>query len=135
MIVEFCGRHANASYFESLGQQTYLSCVKECDGIIGNSSSGLIEVPSLKKGTINIGKRQAGRICASSVISCRGLVGDIHRSMQLLLSDEFQNTLGDTINPYGEGCPSEKIVTILEGLNLQEHRIKHFVDFFESKGL
>ena len=130
MIVEFCSKHANAHYFESLGQQIYLSCVNESDGVIGNSSSGLIEIPSLKKGTINVGKRQAGRICATSVINCKGVVHDIERSIKLLLSGEFQNKLSETVNPYGEGCPSEKIIKILEGLDLQEFKTKHFVDFF-----
>ena len=70
MIVEFVSKHPHAKAFTSLGQLRYLSCIKYVDGVVGNSSSGLAEVPSFKKGTINIGDRQKGRLKAVSVIDC-----------------------------------------------------------------
>jgi GDP/UDP-N,N'-diacetylbacillosamine 2-epimerase (hydrolysing) len=65
-INDFCASHSHARAYKSLGQLRYLSCIKHVDGIIGNSSSGLAEVPSLHKGTINIGDRQRGRLRAAS---------------------------------------------------------------------
>ena len=67
-IRSFCSKHINAQAFTSLGQLRYLSCIKHVDGVIGNSSSGIIEVPSFKKGTINIGDRQRGRLKAKALL-------------------------------------------------------------------
>jgi GDP/UDP-N,N'-diacetylbacillosamine 2-epimerase (hydrolysing) len=69
MVAEFVESHDNAYSFISMGQQRYLSCIAQVDGVVGNSSSGLTEVPSFKKGTINIGTRQLGRLQAPSVIN------------------------------------------------------------------
>ena len=63
-------KNINSYFFNSLGQLNYFSLLKICDGVIGNSSSGLLEVPFFKKATINIGKRQMGRLKAKSVIDC-----------------------------------------------------------------
>ena len=68
-IKQFCEMKSNVYLFTSLGQLNYLSCLQFVDAVIGNSSSGLLEVPTFKKGTINIGDRQKGRICAKSVIN------------------------------------------------------------------
>ena len=70
-INNFCKKNKNAKSYISLGQLRYLSCIKYIDGVVGNSSSGLIEAPSFKKGTINIGNRQTGRIKAKSIIDCQ----------------------------------------------------------------
>ena len=67
-LKQFCKINKNAFFFKSLGRKLYLSCVKKVDAVIGNSSSGIIEVPSLNKPSIDIGRRQHGRIRASSVI-------------------------------------------------------------------
>ena len=69
MIKKFVNKHKYAKYYTSLGKINYLSFVKNVDFVIGNSSSGLSEVPSLKKTTINLGIRQAGRIFAKSIIN------------------------------------------------------------------
>ena len=70
-IRNFCDKSPNTKLFTSLGQLKYLSCLQYVDAVIGNSSSGLIEMPSFKKATINIGERQKGRISAQSVINCK----------------------------------------------------------------
>ena len=70
MIEEFCSKNTNAHCFTSLGQLRYFSAINYIDGVVGNSSSGLAEVPSFKKATINIGDRQKGRLKADSVIDC-----------------------------------------------------------------
>ena len=61
MIEEFCRKQKCAKAFKSLGQLRYFSCIEHCDGVVGNSSSGVLEVPTFKKQTINIGNRQKGR--------------------------------------------------------------------------
>ena len=92
----------------------YLSCLIHVDGVVGNSSSGLCEVPSFKKGTINIGDRQLGRLCASSVIGCEPNKLSIVAAIKKLYSEEFRANLRNVINPYGNGGSSELIVNIIE---------------------
>lgn len=99
--------------FTSLGQLRYLSALQYVDAVVGNSSSGIIEAPSFKIGTINIGDRQKGRIKAPNVIDCAPDRNAIINAMQLLYSPEFQKSLPDVRNPYGEGGSSKKIVGIL----------------------
>lgn len=115
LIDEFVSKNpTNAISFITLGQIRYLSAIKHCQVVIGNSSSGLIEVPSFKKPTINIGDRQQGRIEAKSVISCKPEKKSIIEAINLALSEEFQNQLPNIKNPYGEGNSSVKILdTIL----------------------
>ena len=70
-INNFVKRNKNSTVYKSLGSLAYLSCLKLVDVILGNSSSGLLEAPTLKVPTINIGNRQKGRLKAKSVIDCR----------------------------------------------------------------
>jgi GDP/UDP-N,N'-diacetylbacillosamine 2-epimerase (hydrolysing) len=128
LIQEFVEVNDHAFAFISLGQQRYLSCVAHVDGVIGNSSSGLTEVPSFKKGTINIGSRQAGRVQASSVINCLPEEREISRALELLFSNDFQSGLNGVKNPYGEGGASIKIVNALKNSNLEGIIQKAFYD-------
>ena len=118
MIEQFVTKHENAHAFTSLGQLRYLSCVSHVDGVIGNSSSGLTEVPSFKKGTINIGDRQRGRLQCKSIINCEPSNESITNALEKLYSADFQEGLHLTVNPYGEGGSSEKIVTTIKTLAL-----------------
>lgn len=110
MVEHFVLQHPNARAYKSLGQLRYLSCIAHVDGVVGNSSSGLLEVPSFKKGTINIGDRQRGRLQADSVINCEPNRLDITAALQRLYATDFQARLSHSINPYGEGGASEKVV-------------------------
>lgn len=114
ILEKFVMKHSNARAYPSLGQLRYLSCVAHVDGVVGNSSSGLTEVPSFKKGTINIGNRQRGRIQASSVINCEPNLESITAGLERLYSTSFRENLRHATNPYGEGSASEKIVSILK---------------------
>ena len=114
IIDQFVAKHPNARSYTSLGQLRYLSCIRHVDGVVGNSSSGLIEVPSFAKGTINIGDRQRGRLKADSVIDCGPEQESIAAALRKLYSKEFQLALGRVQNPYGEGGASKKIVKILQ---------------------
>ena len=128
LLEQFVASHKNARTFISLGQMLYFSCISQVDGVIGNSSSGLTEVPSFKKGTINIGNRQLGRLQASSVINCEPRRLSIEHALQRLYSLEFKKTLDETINPYGEGGASLKIVNILKYCKLNDIIKKSFYD-------
>ena len=132
MIDDFVRSHPNASAFDSLGQLRYLSCVNQVDGVVGNSSSGLLEVPSFKKGTIDIGDRQKGRERATSVIHCEPEMGEILNAFSLLYSSDFQATLAETQNPYGNGGASEVIVEQLEMMDLDGLLGKAFINFNDS---
>lgn len=128
MIERFVADHANARAFTSLGQMLYLSCVCQVDGVLGNSSSGLTEVPSFGKGTINIGDRQRGRLKADSVIDCGPDRQSIASALARLYSSEFQAGLKLVRNPYGEGGASEKVVKVLQGCSLDGILRKSFFD-------
>jgi GDP/UDP-N,N'-diacetylbacillosamine 2-epimerase (hydrolysing) len=128
MIDKFVVDHSNAQTYTSLGQLRYLSCIKHVDGVIGNSSSGLIEVPSFAKGTINIGDRQRGRLKAESVIDCNPERKSIVTALQKLYSKKFQLMLKTVQNPYGEGGASEKIVQQLKDCKLEYILKKSFND-------
>ena len=114
--------------FASLGQLRYLSAIKFVDIVLGNSSSGLLEVPSFKKATINIGDRQKGRARASSVIDVRPIKEEILAAIKRAYSKEFEQTLKDTINPYDGGNPSKKMVKILKEIKLDGILKKKFYD-------
>lgn len=113
-VEQFVAHHPNARAYTSLGQLRYLSCIAQVDGVVGNSSSGLAEAPSLKKGTINIGDRQRGRLQAESVINCEPRRESIAAALEQLYSAKFQAGLCHVINPYGDGGASAKVVNILK---------------------
>lgn len=128
-IEDFCSRHPHAKSYTSLGQLRYLSCIQQVDGVVGNSSSGLAEVPSFKKGTINIGDRQRGRLSASSVINCEPERASIRAALVRLYSGAFQRRLLDAVNPYGKGGASDSIVYTLEQTVFEDLLKKSFNDF------
>lgn len=100
--------------FESLGVLNYLSAMKYCAGVIGNSSSGIIETPSFKIATINIGSRQEGRVCADSIINCQAKFEDIILALEKISSINFKEKLKNTINPFEQENTARKIVKIIE---------------------
>lgn len=118
MIEEFASKSPNVYFFKSLGQLRYLSCIKHMDGVIGNSSSGLLEVPSFNKATINIGDRQLGRIQAESIINCKPDYNSITLALDKLYSRDFQLALKKVKNPYGDGGASEKVVAVIKKYDL-----------------
>ena len=129
MIDEYVNQNSQkAAAFTSLGQLRYLSAIKFIDIVLGNSSSGLLEVPSFKKATINIGDRQKGRARASSVIDVRPAKEEILSAIKRAYSKEFEQTLKDTINPYDGGYPSKKMVKILKEIKLDGILKKKFYD-------
>ena len=112
----------------SLGQLRYLSTLKQVTGVIGNSSSGIIEAPSIKTGTINIGRRQEGRVRASSIIDCDPDLESICSAFERLFSPEFQSLVQHTRNPHDGGPVSENILRILRQQESSGWRKKPFFD-------
>jgi len=128
MIDDYVASHANTISFISMGQINYLSALQFMDGVIGNSSSGLLEAPSFKIGTIDIGDRQKGRIKANSVMSCPPKKESINQSLGKLYSKNFQNIVKGTINPYGSGGASKAVLDIIKNFNLGNIVKKTFYD-------
>jgi UDP-N-acetylglucosamine 2-epimerase (non-hydrolysing)/GDP/UDP-N,N'-diacetylbacillosamine 2-epimerase (hydrolysing) len=111
MIDEYVTTHPKQSCaYTNLGQKRYFSVIAQVDAVLGNSSSGLYEVPSFKKVTINVGDRQKGRIQVLSVINCppekKAIIEAIKRS--------FTIDCSDIVNPYGDGTSSQQILSILK---------------------
>ena len=117
-----------AKVFTSMGQLLYLSAIRNTDVIIGNSSSGILEAPSFCKPTVNIGKRQNGRLKADSVIDCGETKQAIVAAIKKGLSPEFEKVLEKTKNPYGYGKASFKIKEYLKKVSLQNILMKKFHD-------
>ena len=131
MLKDYTESNPNAYLYSSLGQLNYFSCINQVDGVVGNSSSGIAEVPSFKKGTINIGNRQAGRLQASSIINCLPNRKSIAGALKKLFSKEFKLTLNKTKNPYGDGGAASKISKIITSVNLESPIKKSFYDFID----
>lgn len=110
LIDEFVKQHDNSRAYHSLGMKRYLTAVKFADFVLGNSSSGIIEVPAFNIVTINIGDRQKGRIQADSIINCRPSCEEIDSIIRLL----SKKKLIQLENPYGDGQTSDKIVETIK---------------------
>lgn len=135
MIGEFVEKNAKRSYvFASLGLIKFLSLVSHCVAMVGNSSSGIVEVPSLKVGTINIGNRQKGRICSESVIHCKPEKGEILVALDKVCSDEYKEKLQHIKNPYESNGTSDEIVKQIKlCLDNYSGMYKKFYDIGEER--
>lgn len=127
MIDAFVVKHSNSKAFVSLGSELYINVLHQVDAIIGNSSSGLYEMPTFQKPTVNIGNRQKGRLQAKSVINCSVSSAAIYTAINRAL--RF-NTAG-VINPYGKGNSTSRILALLKmymnkGILVKKH-------FYDSK--
>ena len=121
-----------ACAFMSLGQKRYLSALKYCRIVIGNSSSGIIEAPSFGKPIINIGDRQKGRICADSVINCGYTQQEIQQAMETALTEEFKNKARNCRNPYEKENTAANIISVIKDYLLND-KIKLKKGFYDIK--
>lgn len=119
IIDQYTLDNENIYSFTSLGLQRYLSAMKYTSFVGGNSSSGLLEVPSFGIPTVNIGDRQKGRIQANSVINCEPTYEDINNAFDQAINKDFLDSIKYVENPYGDGNTSDKIINMIE-------------DFFEN---
>jgi len=129
MIEDFVSEKAGtAVVFTSLGQLRYLSALQFVDAVVGNTSSGIVEAPSFKIGTLNIGSRQKGRIAAESVIHSTNDKADIIAAFAQLYSNSFQKSLTTMVNPYGQRDSSRRTKEVLKTTDLLNIIKKKFRD-------
>ena len=134
MIDKFVIDRENAVAHTSLGQLYYLSTLKHVNGVVGNSSSGIIEAPSLFIGTVNIGDRQKGREKADSVIDCSTDRQSILAAISKNFSRSFQENISLTNNPYDSGSDvARSIVDTLLACSLRDIVKKSFYDLATSR--
>ena len=129
-LEKFCKENSSNSYlYDSLGQTVYLSAIKHSEVVIGNSSSGIIEAPSLNVPTVNIGERQEGRIASKSVIDSSYNKQEIIKSVNKAISNQFKKKICGFKNPYGvPGNISLKIKKILKNIKINDFKKKIFFD-------
>lgn len=120
MIDSYVSNNNNAVAFTSMGMIRYLSALKYCNFVMGNSSSGILEAPSFGIPTINIGDRQKGRIQAQSIINCEPDQDSIELAIKLAMSEDFIEIARNVKNPYGNGQTSRKIVDVIKEFILND---------------
>ncbi|WP_333887964.1 UDP-N-acetylglucosamine 2-epimerase [Sphingobacterium siyangense] len=108
-----------AAAFSSLGTLRFLSLVKNCTAIVGNSSSGILEAPSLKTATINIGDRQRGRVQSSSVMNVACEFNEIRKGFEEIKNNKIFGEIEDSQNPYDNGGAANQIFQVLNRDQLQ----------------
>jgi UDP-hydrolysing UDP-N-acetyl-D-glucosamine 2-epimerase len=125
-IKDFVRSNKKSVFITSLGKELYLSILKKSKFVIGNSSSGIIEAPSFRIPTINIGDRQKGRVMCSSIINCQNNEKEIFASIKKALNKKFIFKIRKVKSPYGSGRSAQKIVKILKKINLKNIGRKKF---------
>ncbi|MCG9967989.1 UDP-N-acetylglucosamine 2-epimerase [Pelotomaculum terephthalicicum JT] len=130
---EYAAVNPRVKLFNNLGSRGYLGVMKNAAAVVGNSSSGIIEAPSFKVPTVNVGDRQKGRLRAESVIdvSCRkdAIVAGLRRALH---EEDFRSHLKETKNPYdpyGDGKVSERVISVLESVSLDRRLLNKRLDF------
>jgi GDP/UDP-N,N'-diacetylbacillosamine 2-epimerase (hydrolysing) len=125
-------RKDRAFVFTSMGQLRYLSTMRFVDGVVGNSSSGILEAPTFNLGTVNIGDRQKGRVQASSVIDCESDCESIRDAIDKLMSKSFRESLPEAVNPYEGNDTSGAILETLEHTIIPVDQKKKFFDLYNK---
>lgn len=115
-------------FFKSLGQVNYWSLMAEASAVVGNSSSGILEAPSLGVPTVNIGHRQKGRIFAPSIVSCEPTADSIVATLRLALEPRFRKGLKNLASPFSKPDAAERILTIITSRSAQKWPNKVFYD-------
>ena len=125
---KFVKKNHNSIFVKSLGHRKYFSLCKYSDIVIGNSSSGIIEIPSFKKPTLNVGSRQDGRLKSGSIIDCSHNTNEILKKVTLAFSKKFYKKIKKIKNPYFNGNTSKKIKNIIKKTNFKNLIFKKFID-------
>ena len=127
LIKEYVAQNqGKAVWYTSLGMQRYLSLLQYIGAVVGNSSSGIIEVPSFRIPTLNIGDRQKGRIAALSVFNCLPFKDDIIEKLAIIIGPDCIERLSNVVNPYYKPNTAQEIVEIIKKKNVQV--VKKFYD-------
>ena len=128
-IKSFCKKNNNFIYKKSFGSKEFLSVLKYSKGMIGNSSSGIIEAPSLKIPTINIGNRQKGRLISKSVVNSDGSLKSLKKSFKIIKKMNFSKNSKIFKNPYDNNkYLSEYLVQVISKINKKNLLPKKFYD-------
>jgi GDP/UDP-N,N'-diacetylbacillosamine 2-epimerase (hydrolysing) len=125
-ILIFTKKNLNCFLFKTLGSQKFLSFLKIADVIVGNSSSGILEMPIFKNPTINIGSRQKGRVQSNSIINVSSNRSLIKKKIDFIYSKKFSGK--NIFNSYRKSNTSKKIISILKNINLKKYKNKIFCD-------
>jgi GDP/UDP-N,N'-diacetylbacillosamine 2-epimerase (hydrolysing) len=120
--------HQTAVSYSFLGRLRYLSTMQYIDGVVGNSSSGLVEAPSFKIGVVNIGNRQKGRAKSSSVIDCDSSISEIEKAIKVIFSKGYKSKILKIRNIYEGKDVSKKILSVIKSYNLDGILMKKFYD-------
>ena len=129
LITDYVKKNKSTSVaFVSMGRLKYLSTLQFVDGAVGNSSSGILEAPTFKIATVDIGDRQKGRMNSKSIIHCSPTVKSIDAAIAKIYSPEFQKILKKVENPYGEGSSSDKIIKTIKKFSYPNELKKTFHD-------
>lgn len=112
-LEKFASDNKNVHLVTSLGMKKYLSALKYADFAIGNSSSGLMEVPCFGIPTINIGDRQKGRVQGNTIVNCLPNTQEIIDAVNRACNNEFVEQCKKCDNPYGDGKTSDKVVEVI----------------------
>lgn len=129
MIDEYVAANSDkAACYTSLGYVRYLSALQFVKAAVGNSSSGILEVPSFGIPTVNIGDRQKGRLRADSVIDCNTDVDSIEKAIRGALSQEWQTIARNATNPYEQPDTVARIFEVLQQCDLSQMKQKRFYD-------
>ncbi len=115
---ELCAKRDNAHLFVHLPHLVYWGLLEQAAAIIGNSSSGIMEAPSVPLPTVNVGRRQQGRERARSVIDTPAEVDRILAALERALEPRFRESLAGVENPYGDGHAGERIAEVLASVEL-----------------
>ena len=128
-IEQFVARNNDrAICFKSLGIKRYLSLMKQVSAVVGNSSSGILEAPSFRIPTLNIGDRQTGRVAAESVYNCAPDKVSILTGLDFIFSDAFKEKAAQAVNPYDKSGTAEAIYNVIKSYPLNQLEHKHFFD-------
>lgn len=128
-IEQYATQHANrVRAYKSLGMRRYLSVMKYCTAVVGNSSSGILEAPSFHIPTLNIGSRQNGRIAAESVYNCATDKESISAALEHILTPEFRAIASKARNPYAKEGTAQAIFEVISTYPLEGIIKKEFYD-------
>ncbi|WP_198009931.1 UDP-N-acetylglucosamine 2-epimerase [Legionella tunisiensis] len=128
LLENYCKTNPGRAFaVKSLGFKKYLSAVAHAEAVIGNSSSGIIEVPAFGVPTVNIGLRQEGRLAADSILHCKATYPAIKEALSKALNPAFREKCRQVNNPYGNGQVSARILPVLKEHELST--VKHFQDW------
>jgi len=128
----YCDKRSNCIYFANLGVKNYLSIMKHCKVLVGNSSSGIIEAPSMRIPTVNIGNRQMNRTSSSSVINCDNSKNSIIKAIKLATSYKFKKIINLNKNPYdpfNNGDVSNRVIKVIESITNKIDLLNKKMDF------